>query len=53
MFSCASSSELWAQSEIVRAKLFHATGTCQTLAYAIDSDHRLLLRSGHFSMGTM
>ena len=29
-------------------KLFHATGTCQTLTYAIDGDHRLMRWSGHF-----
>ena len=37
----------------VRSKLFHATGTCQTLAYAIVGDHQLLRRYGHFSVATL
>ena len=60
LFVCASSNELWAhhfcrqfQIKIVCTKLFHCTGTCQTLGYAIDCDHLLLRQSGHFSMATV
>ena len=34
-------------------RLFHATDTCQTLAYVIHGVHPLLRRSCHFSVATM
>ena len=36
-------------TENVCAKLFHTTGTFETLVYVIDGNHRLLRRSGYFS----
>ena len=36
----------------VRYKLFHATGTSQTLPYAIEGAHRVLRCSRHFSVAT-
>ena len=57
LFVRVSSSELWAchlfrwfQSKSMCAKLFHTTGTCQTLVYVIDSNHLLLHWSGHISV---
>ena len=35
----------------MRAKLFHGTGICQALGYAIDGAHQVLRGSGHAELG--
>ena len=60
LFVRASSSDSWRaicaddfEAKSCALRLFHATDTCQTLAYVIHGAHSLLRRSCHFSVATM
>ena len=60
LFVRVSSSDSWRaicaddfKAKSCALRLFHATDTCQTLAYVIHGGHPLLRRSFHFSVATV